>query len=120
VPSVHLVGEVDAAARPEPVAVRAMLSMPLAYPSTLDRRNSASYVEELWSPALVRFREMCRQKQMLIQQLLFPALAAQRAFLSQAGPRVRSVAFKLSIILSVFGNDEGDPLGSPSLKLLCG
>jgi hypothetical protein len=35
---------------------RTMFSKPLAYPSTLDRRNATSYVEGFWSPALVRFR----------------------------------------------------------------
>jgi hypothetical protein len=33
-----------------------MLFKPLACPSTLDHRDTASYVEELWSPTLVRFR----------------------------------------------------------------
>jgi hypothetical protein len=42
--------------------------MPLAYPSTLDRRDATSYVEELWSPALLRFPEIARQKPRLIQQ----------------------------------------------------
>jgi hypothetical protein len=37
------------------LGMQTMFSMPLAYPSTLDR-VSASYVEGLWSPALAFLR----------------------------------------------------------------
>ena len=36
--------------------------MPLAYPSTLDRLVAASYVEELWSPALVQLLDNSQAK----------------------------------------------------------
>jgi hypothetical protein len=45
-----------------------MLFKPLAYPSTLDRRRTASYVEEHWSPALWHLPEIRGQKPRLIQQ----------------------------------------------------
>ena len=80
-----------------------MFSMPLAYPSTLDRRpplrsrRSPSYVEELWSPSLAHQRwEMRRLKHTLIASA-FPARIAPRVFLSQAGPRFDLALFKLSI-----------------------
>ena len=47
-----------------------MLSMPLAHPSTLDHRDrvaqttvTASYVEEFWSPALLRSHPNRKLKQ---------------------------------------------------------
>jgi hypothetical protein len=68
---------------------RTMLFKPLANPSTLDRRHAASYVEELWSPALLRFRIMCKQKPKLIQQRILLRRKRRGTFLSQAGPRVQ-------------------------------
>jgi hypothetical protein len=75
--------------RPKPT----MFSKPLAYPSTLDRRprlresgRSSSYVEELWSPSLVRFPKKSTLKHTLIHQRYFKR-RAPRVFLSQAGPR---------------------------------
>src|SRR5690349_20345868 len=96
-PSMHLVAvdEVRAAASSRvgamsrrPTFRQTMLSMPLAYPSTLDHRNAASFVEELWSPALRTLREILRQKQRLIQQRIRLRSERSRTFLSQAGPRV--------------------------------
>jgi hypothetical protein len=72
---------------------RTMFSMPLAYPSTLDRRCTASYVEERWSPALLRSPEIRRQKQRLIQQRIRMRGLRRGTFLSKAGPRVSVVAF---------------------------
>jgi len=72
---------------------RTMFSMPLAYPSALDRRCTASYVEERWSPALLRSPEIRRQKQRLIQQRIRMRGWRRGTFLSQAGPRVLVVAF---------------------------
>jgi hypothetical protein len=71
-----------------------MFSMPLAYPSTLDRRplvaqiheRSSSYAEELWSPSLGRCPENRRLKHTLIYQRNFQR-QAPRVLLSQAGPR---------------------------------
>jgi hypothetical protein len=74
-----------------------MFSMPLAYPSTLDRRNAASYVEELWSPALVSLSIIRRQKPQLIQRRILLRRKRRRTFLSQAGPRVHVVHLKLGI-----------------------
>jgi hypothetical protein len=74
--------------------LRTMFSMPLAYPSTLDHRNAASFVEELWSPALRTLRIIRRQKQRLIQQRIRLRSERSRTFLSQAGPRVWIVAFQ--------------------------
>jgi hypothetical protein len=71
-----------------------MLFMPLAYPSTLDHRNPASFVEELWSPALRTLRIIRRQKQRLIQQRIHLRSERGRTFLSQAGPRVSIVVFQ--------------------------
>jgi len=71
-----------------------MLFMPLAYPSTLDRRNATSYVEELWSPALRTLRIIRRQKQLCIRQRIHLRSERSRAFLSQAGPRVSIVVFQ--------------------------
>src|SRR4051795_4950608 len=104
-PSVHPAARVDAAAH---IAVRqllelwhgrttflrTMLFMPLAYTSTLDRRNTASYVEELWSPALHTLRVIGRQKPRLIQQRIHLRSERSRTFLSQAGPRVSIVVFQ--------------------------
>jgi hypothetical protein len=68
--------------------------MPLAYPSTLDRRppaahcpqRSSSYVEGRWSPSLGTSSEKDKLKHTLILSVLFHA-GARRVFLSQAGPR---------------------------------
>jgi hypothetical protein len=105
----------------------ALFSMPLAYPSTLDHRRrvrvlppAASYVEGLWSPSLGAIGEIGRQKHTLLFWRNFHA-DAQRAFLSQAGPRflldllqaghhpLRSPRFRLR-------NDEGDPVGRPRVE----
>jgi len=84
--------------------MRALFSMPLAYPSTLDRRPrcsaDASYVEGLWSPSLGRSVEKRRQKQTLLRCRLF-ARDVRGVFLSQAGPRVDLGFLKLGIILSL-------------------
>jgi hypothetical protein len=106
----------DAAARS-----RTLFSMPLAYPSTLDRRrpgSTSSYVEELWSPSLVLRLGIRRRKHTLIRSAN-SRLARRGSFslrrgldsvlrLLQAGhhPLVRT-AIRLR-------NDEGDPAGSPS------
>jgi hypothetical protein len=74
------------------------LSMPLAYPSALDRRDRVahsgrlpSYVEGFWSPSLARWAQKGRLKRTLIHQRHFKRLAP-RVFLSQAGPRFGSNA----------------------------
>src|SRR5439155_9362163 len=78
------------------IACQTMLSMPLAYPSTLDRRDATSYVEELWSPALLRFPENCQAKAATYSTANCRARIAQRnlslsggasnaVFASQAG-----------------------------------
>jgi len=74
------------------IGERTMFFMPLAYPSTLDRRLSScrasSYVEELWSPILLAGLEMRRLKLTLIRRWISQHAAAE-IFLSQAGPRFR-------------------------------
>jgi hypothetical protein len=84
---------------------RTMFSMPLAYSSTLDRRQlvarSTSYVEELWSPSLARMRGKVQAKAHAYCQRSF-SRRAPRVFLSQAGPRFGLELFKLSI---TFGSD---------------
>ena len=55
--------------------------------------DAASYVEERWSPALLRSPEIRRQKQRLIQQRIRMRGWRRGTFLSQAGPRVSVVAF---------------------------
>jgi hypothetical protein len=109
-----------------------MLSMPLAYPSTLDHRppvahipeRSTSYVEELWSPILALRPEILQAKAHANCLRLFPARSAE-IFLSQAGPQLDLECFTLSITL---GSDVGpirlqyeksDPVGSPSSGSLC-
>jgi hypothetical protein len=67
------------------VRSRTMFFKPLAYPSTLDRRKSASYVEELWSPALLRFPEICRQKPQLIQRHILLRGSAEEPFSLRRG-----------------------------------
>lgn len=95
--------------------------MPLAYPSTLDRRrpgSTSSYVEELWSPKPLARSEIRRLKPTLIRSVNF-RLARRGSFslrrgldsvlcLLQAGHHP-SVGFDLRL-----RNDEGDPAGSPS------
>jgi len=66
------------------------------------------------------FKKMRRQKQPFIQQRINVREKRSRTFLSQTGPRVQLVFFKLGITfrMVVFRllNDEGDPLGSPSRR----
>ena len=78
-------------------------------------RRSPSYVEELWSPSLTRVVKNDRLKPTQITGVHFPAHTL-RVFLSQAGPRCRSITcFKLSITSGsdVDGHEKGDPLGRP-------
>ena len=63
-------------------ASRTMLFKPLACPSTLDRGIAASYVEGIWSPALLPLLEMRRQKQRLIKQRNSACAKRRRTFLS--------------------------------------
>ena len=76
---------------------RAMFSMPLAYPSSLDQRPPlmhavVSCVEGLWSPMPHHIPKKGRLKQMLYPSLHF--IDVPRAFLSQAGPRFELVRLK--------------------------
>ena len=73
---------------------RTMFSMPLAYPSTLDRRpliaqmlqRSPSCVEGLWSPSSGAASGKAHAKANAYSRRAFPARNAE-VFLSQAGPR---------------------------------
>jgi hypothetical protein len=64
-----------------------MLSMPLAHSSTLDHRNhvaqttvTASYVEEFWSPALLRSTQKPQAKAKALFQLRFPCVSTEEPF----------------------------------------
>jgi hypothetical protein len=103
------------------------LSMPLARSSALDHRfrpalagGSASDVEELWSPALRRFAKNHRLKPLPIAQRSLTGAKRGRTFLSRAGPRgsvgLLQAGHRLSDCFDCSWNDEGDPLGSPSLR----
>jgi len=77
-----------------PVVRRTMLSMPLAYPSTLDRRPRIAQIRNgrrpTWRGVGARAQEVLsekgRQKRTLNASALFTASNAE-VFLSQAGPR---------------------------------
>jgi hypothetical protein len=60
-----------------------MLSMPLAYPSALDRFSS--YVEGFWSPALLRLTEKQQAKAKAIFQLAFSVLDTEEPFSLRRG-----------------------------------
>jgi hypothetical protein len=102
-----------------PEALRCFLSLsPTLRPWIV--RGRPSYVEGLWSPALDTSRNYRMQKQRLIQQRNSQR-DAQRAFLSQAGPRFDLCFLQAehhlgssSLVLPSY--DEGDPFGSPSLE----
>ena len=64
--------------------------MPLAYASTLDRREP-SYVEALWSPSLGASLVIAQAKAHAIVPALIQAATRGGVFLSQAGPRFDSV-----------------------------
>jgi hypothetical protein len=109
-----------------------MFSMPLTYPSTLDRRppaahirRASSYVEGRWSPIMARQLIKPHAKAQRIFLAQFPARSTE-IFLSQAGPRfdleLGQAEHHLGSDVDVcaFRNKEGDPLGSPSFGLLCG
>jgi hypothetical protein len=73
-----------------------MLSMPLAHPSTLDRRTesrkpavASSFVEELWSPALLCLTKKSQAKVKALFQLRFSVPKHRGTFLSRAGPHSR-------------------------------
>jgi hypothetical protein len=96
------------------------LSMPLAYPSTLDRRHPASYVEGLWSPALLQspknsqakaavYSAANRRARKAQQDLSLSDGASSSVGLLQAGHHPSYGRFRLLY-------DEGDPLGSPSRR----
>ena len=113
-------------------ACRTMFSMPLAYPSTLDRPAAVaqpacrtSYVEELWSPSLARSRENAQAKAHAYSQRYFQRDDAEGLSLS-GGASIRSRfcsswASPLRVRLSCSPpKRRRRPVGSPSLELLCG
>jgi hypothetical protein len=82
-------------------------------------------VEGIWSPALLLLWKNRRQKQPVIQRRIKPARSAEGPFSLRRGLKSKQNFLKLGITpLAIDGiddeNDEGDPLGSPSLELLCG
>jgi hypothetical protein len=86
---------------------------------------AASYVEEHWSPALLRFPTNAQAKAELNSALNYLARKAQRNLSLSGGASIvirASQAGHHPLVLVGFRckNDEGDPLGSPSLKLVCG
>ena len=79
-----------------------------------------SYVEELWSPALVLRMKNCRLKPIVFYDR-FTVRIAQRTFLSQAGPRALLCFLKLSITSlksweNLVPKRRRRPVGSPSKK----
>ena len=79
-----------------------------------------SYVEELWSPALVCWMKNCRLKPIVFYDR-FTVRIAQRTFLSQAGPRALLCFLKLSITSLKSWEKrvlerQRRPAGSPSKK----
>jgi len=86
---------------------------------------AASYVEEHWSPALLRFPTNTQAKAELNSALNYLARKTQRDLSLSGGASIvirASQAGHHPLVLVEFRckNDEGDPLGSPSLELLCG
>jgi hypothetical protein len=107
---------------------RALFSMPLAYPSTLDHGRGDLRTRPTWRGFGARAwpvrLEKRRQKHTLMQVRL-SARNAHRVFLSQAGPRVGIGFLKLSIILSssiLFASETtkatllGRPRSEPSCR----
>jgi hypothetical protein len=88
-----------------------MFFKPLAYPS-----------KGLWSPVLHSVREIRRQKQRLFQQRHFLHAKRGGPFSLRRGLEFDQKFFKLSITFSCsflrfrLRNDEGDPVGSPSMS----
>ena len=110
---------------------RTMLSMPLTCSSTLDHRTQlrGCVPDVLRGGALEPGAQTTRVKQQAKAETItvssFPVRMRRRAFLSQAGPHVRSGFLKLGITSrSNLGfwlyNNKGRPVGSPSHELLCG
>jgi hypothetical protein len=86
-----------------PATNRTMLSMPLAYPSTLDRRprrahrHTASYVEELWSPYPPRSSRNWQAKADAYSPCAISARNAEESFSLRRGLDSTQSFFKLSI-----------------------
>jgi hypothetical protein len=111
---------------------RTMFSMPLAYPSTLDRRpliaqmlqRSPSCVEGLWSPSSGAASGKAHAKANAYSRRAFPARNAE-VFLSQAGPRFDlalvklSITFDYDVVAGRLRTRKRRPVGSPSSGLLC-
>jgi hypothetical protein len=76
--------------------------------------RTASYVEERWSPALVRLSRNRQAKADAYSALNYRPRNAQRTFLSQAGPRLFSGLLKLGIILFLSGRLAEKQRGRPS------
>src|SRR5207342_2745508 len=78
------------------------------------------FVEAFWSPALVSGGKMCRQKQPSYMQLQLPRSSGRGPFSLGRGLDVVLCFLQAGHHLSRFvdspSNDEGDPLGSPSLR----
>lgn len=105
-----------------------MFSMPLAYPSTLDRRPAAARLRRGRRPTWRSFGarssrsvpENRRLKQTLITSAYFRRTNAE-IFLSLAGPRFGLALVQVghhlgSYVDSItFGDEKGDPLGRPRL-----
>jgi hypothetical protein len=102
-PSIFRLREIDAAGERLPAAMvvllsrpsrsRTMFSMPLAYPSSLDRRSRVAYIRDgrrpTWRSFGARASRAFHKKTMLKPTLIASVLFTQslRVFLSQAGPR---------------------------------
>jgi hypothetical protein len=95
-----------------------MFSMPLAYPSTLDRRFHVAERRPTWGSFGARC-PACRLEKRTLKLTLIRPMHFQRAaaeiFLSQAGPRFDSELFQaehhlLFDILGRLSDEKGDPV----------
>jgi hypothetical protein len=114
-----------------PTEAGTMLSMPLAYPSTLDRRPPMAHIRNGRRPTWRSFGARSshsagnwQAKAHAYCQRLFPARSAE-IFLSRAGPQLDLECFTLSITFwfrrwsDRLQYEKGDPVGSPSSGSLC-
>jgi hypothetical protein len=97
--------------------------MPLAHASTLDRCGASLpcvIVEAFWSPALDSRWKTAGKSSRHISSLNYRFPASEDLSLSGGASIQSLVFFKLSITsllrVDLPANDEGDPLGSPSLR----
>ena len=98
---------------------RTMLFMPLAYASTLDRREP-SYVEAFWSPSLGISPLKAHAKADAIVPALIKRQRAEESFSLRRGLECSYVFFKLGItsgLVDLSAKQRRRPGGSPSIPV---